>query len=1319
MKFKRILSMLLAVIMLSTALIAAFPTFAFAANSAPSTEYDIQPNMYLHKDADGQIKEESFTDYSEFVKQLNKYTSSQEMLQTELEAGQLMHTTSQNGLYTIYVNVYTGFMYYQNNVTGQILMSNYYNYSNVNPTPNHLSQIEIEYAPIVSDSSDPLTMNSYDSAAAFGQIEVTKLSNGLRVNYTIGDTTLRYLVPGAISQERYMSLLAEPIMSLYLSEVISAFNANEALKKAVYGGVLRENGSYSSTANGDAEDFFYNCLNAHWFDLAGPGDSNRKFFDALGSDNQVAVFAAAVMGYDFNTQKKEFSNSGDLDKFYGVIKSLYHLINIDTEGYFCNAHKVAGVKNRQTGEYTCPECGTVLGAQPYKNFLFYDREGKLNMDVLKLYLSLVNNLITNKTLLDGDSISVPSFQKIYIPLTRLVETYNNKNTPYLLTSLDSTDYNDLKAVQKLILTYCFKNYTFNDLYRDEKEWGYVYNYSAQAVFRCALEYTFNEDGTLSISLPANSISFDESSFILHSITPLKFFGTGTLKDPKNNSQAADGYVFYPDGCGTVVDFTNYEGRPIHHAPIYGIDYAYSDIEDITGDYREQVTMPVYGIVYTEYMNDVRYQNGFFAIIEEGAALADLNFEFDIPNLAMAYARYKPYPSDTYDLSRTLSVAGMPEYTMVSESKYSGSYVTRIAMLSDEKLGTQYGNLNYEASYVGMAAYYRDYLKSTGVINAIADIGNDLPLYIEAFGSMEVIKKILSFPVEVSTPLTTFDDIRTMYDQLADAKNVIHNKALEYRQKADAENKDLALKELYESKCNEYLALEQSIQNITNINFRLTGFANGGMEYTYPSKIKWDKAVGGKKGFESLLDYSKTVSAKDGANLGIYPEFDFLYVSNTSFFDGISPKKMTSKLIDNRYAVKQLYNSITHSYEEMISSVVSPDALAELYVKFNKDFSELNIKNISVSTLGSDVNSNFDDEDPINRHQAVEYIAGVLGSMSDDGYEIMLNRGNSYSLEYASHIIDAYVDSSHLRAASYTVPFFGMVLHGYVNYTGNALNYSGDPSYDILRSIENGASIYYILCYQNTEQMKENLALNKYYGVSYTNWFDSVVAQYAKINEAIGGLQAYEIVSHKILKAERLMDERERKAAYANLVSEFIAAIDSQIEQLVKIKFNEMKANGVYDKDIRVEIDTDAIVEYAVEILELNNSIKIPASYANEVKENVRAYVAALEREYNEIRYPSSYDESDEDKFEVITYNSVAAYKSQYDYFTDSLATDGKAYDATDYTVENYNVVMVTYRDARTGHEVSFVLNYNIYDVIVDFGNGNTFKLGKYDFKTLK
>ena len=875
----------------------------------------------------------------------------------------------------------------------------------------------------------------------------------------------------------------------------------------------------------------------------------------------------------------------------------------------------------------------------------------------------------------------------------------------------------LKRQNANILKSVCPGYTKSMMEAAEEACGVAVKSTEKPRFDCRIEYTFNEeDGTLSMRLPSDSIEYNTSKYVLNSIIINKHFGCGDMLE--------DGYIFYPDGSGTIVEFSDFYSNVNSErqnvsltGSIYGIDYAYSMI---TGAHRENVSLPVYGMVTTTEANEKsqaltgsdKTLGGFFSIIEEGEAVTQLTFTTGGVNhkFASIYPVFQPYASDTFDLSATLSVAGLTEHKVFAADKYNGTYSMRIKMLTEMDLALASGADDcYDASYVGMVSYYRDYLKDRGVLTKLEKLNKDIPLYIEALGSMEITQKILTFPVTVSTPLTRFEDIETMYNEFADAKNKLAAKAEEYKILAALENKDAELKAKYEETAAEYDRLAAEVQNITNINFRLTGFANGGMHNTYPAKVKWESACGGEKGLKALIEVANEKSKGD-ANFGIFPEFDFIYVSNTAAFDGISNNKHISLMIDNRYASKQAYNNITREFESIFNLVVKTEELDSLYSKFQKQYSKIGIDKLSVSTLGSDLNSNFDSENVIDREEAKANTVALLDRMANtDGYELMLDAGNVYALKYATHIIDFSTDSSHFRYSSYSIPFTGMLLHSYVNYAGGALNYSGSADYEILRSIENGAALYYILCYDNTNYMKDDYDLSKYYGVDYTNRFASIAENYSKINKAIGHLQSYEIVDHKVVYAERKLGEKENLEVVGALGAEFIDFAEKQIYAKINAAYDYMNGNPINNgRGVKLNVDVDALVAQAIELFDIDYATLEASGFIDQLNNVITDY----ETKYSSTGKPGIPPY-------IINYSSVVyddgEYKSEYNAITYSVCTD-KDYHQTDYTCDLGNVVIVTYSNGTDS--VSYILNYNIYDVEVRLESGEVITLSKYEYKEI-
>ena len=776
-------------------------------------------------------------------------------------------------------------------------------------------------------------------------------------------------------------------------------------------------------------------------------------------------------------------------------------------------------------------------------------------------------------------------------------------------------------------------------------------------FSCSLVYTLDkEDGSLLVDFPITSLKYDRETFIVKSVNYFRYYGAGNVDK--------DGSIFYPDGSGSVIEFSDFGKSNIAvSGDVYGKDYGRVALS-LAYKHREQISMPVYGMVST--LGDGS-SGGYFAIIEDGAALSSISasIQRSIHVFASAYSEFTPLGYDKVDLSDVVSVGNSVEYIVVAETGYQGSHKTRFIQLTDPAKASA-GRFN--ASYIGMAECYRSYLEQRGAISKIQETEDSMPLYIESLGSMDVLERILTFPVSVSTPLTTFEDIKVMYSEL-------------------------------------------SAKGITNINFRLTGFSNGGMYYTYPAKVNWESSLGGDEGFVDLISFASKESAKDGFNLGIYPDFDFQYINNTAMFDRVSNRAHGSRYIDNRYANKQVYDSVSRMYEVVYSILVSADTLDELYTDFVEDYFGYGNKNISVSTLGSDLNSNFDDDNTVDRETSRKYVESLLNRMAKkNGFNVMTDIGNAYTYKYVDHILNATLDSSHLTTSSYPVPFLGMVLHGYKNYAGTPLNYTGSIDYNILKSIENGASLYYILCMQNTNYLKDDEILSKYYGVDYKNWFGKLVDSYNVLNEAIGDIQTYKIVDHRALIGERVPNPSERVEDLSDLLSEFASVLDSEIAKAVYAKLDQLKASGVLGTPLSVKLSKDEILSAVIgseaTASVVDGVIEI-LSYEDLLSSGFISLVDSIISKYESL-YPDV-DGAVELDFDI---NSID-YKSRFNYSTESEA-DSDDYSSTVYTSDNGSIIMVKYQDAATGDFRIFIINYNNYDVTVNY-MGNSYLVGKVGF----
>ncbi len=837
---------------------------------------------------------------------------------------------------------------------------------------------------------------------------------------------------------------------------------------------------------------------------------------------------------------------------------------------------------------------------------------------------------------------------------------------YAIYIWDPTATDKEKTRMEAVLKQNCPDYTFEQLEYDHTLVEYESQDKNPVQFRLALEYYLDESG-LSVRLPANGIRFDQSTYQLSYIRILPYMGAG--------SSEYTGYTMLPDGSGTLIRFEDIlaAGAPrVITGSLYGSDYAYHTIK---GQIQEVMRLPIFGVVEnTKYVVEINppadstdgtadssemsgdaassdtsaasdsasaetsaeatdtsadandtadsesgsdsestepvppvevetynRQNGFVAIIEEGDALASISSDHGANvqhKYNSVYTEFNPRPKDTYQLSSSISVSGDATWTVVSDRKYTGSYRIRYIMLSDLDYAAKNPDLGldtskvFDTSYVGMALAYRNELIRNGIIEKQTETKDQIPLYIETLGVMDVQDKVLSIPVMVKKPLTSFEDIKTITNELGEA-------------------------------------------GIKNIVYKLTGYANGGMINTVPNKVDIEKAAGNDDGFTDLIDFL------DGKDIEAYLDMDFSYAKADKLFDGFNRKDHAVKTIDNRYTQKRTYSPTLQYFTKTGLVAISPSVFGDIFESAESDLKELGVKGLSLGTIGSDLNSDFDEDDSYNREDSKQNVIKVLDKIREAGYKVMIDGSNPYAAARADHILKVSLNSSNYTYASEAVPMFGLIYHGYLDFAGSPTNMAGDIRHEMLKMLENGANPYFILVYQNSEKLKEDSTLSDYFSISYENWKSDLVETYNALNDVLGKVIGSPLKNHEFMIGERVPTAEELEA-------------DKKAEELAKEEAERLEQEKL-EEEKRQEQLADHL--------------------QNKLEEASGTTAAETTVDPDETTAPDS--ETADDGIET----PDEPEEEEYVY--------------TKYTSDNGMIVRVTYENGY-----SFVLNYNVFDVTV-------------------
>ena len=365
-----------------------------------------------------------------------------------------------------------------------------------------------------------------------------------------------------------------------------------------------------------------------------------------------------------------------------------------------------------------------------------------------------------------------------------------------------------------------------------------------------------------------------------------------------------------------------------------------------------------------------------------------------------------------------------------------------------------------SDYVGMADKFREYLIENRGLERINPAEN-IPFNLELIGGVSKLKPMMGYPREVIEPMTTYAQVKEI------------------------------IEEFYQ-------------QGINNINLKYRGWLAGGMDNEYPNRVRLLKELGGESEFSALAEYINT------KGINFYPELSFLNIYHD---DNFAARRYTSRTILNEIAE----NAHLDSY------IFSPYYLQDAVADFLEDYLKYDLNGLAFRYLGSQLNSDMRDrESVVDRERAKELITDVLRSLNNGrGLQVMVNEGNLYTLPYVDSVVNAPITSTGYSIIDRCIPFYQIVLHGYVNYSGVPINtvlaedFRNEEDYK-LKLIETGSRPYYQGSYSESVKLRDT-EYDHLFSLNYNKWKDEAVKFYQDFNSIYKDLQDQRIIGHDNLE----------------------------------------------------------------------------------------------------------------------------------------------------------------------------------------------------------
>lgn len=517
----------------------------------------------------------------------------------------------------------------------------------------------------------------------------------------------------------------------------------------------------------------------------------------------------------------------------------------------------------------------------------------------------------------------------------------------------------------------------------------------------------------------------------------------------------DGYILVPNGSGSIIYFNNGKSTADNYS-----EYVYG-IDPLAAEYTVKentvnAKMSLFGIF--------RNRSAIFATIEDGAANSLVS-----ASVSGKYNEYNNvYPTFVMRGSERLAMFGTTgneaDLPVIETNFYDMNMTVRYSMLNGE-----------EASYSGAANYYRNRLIREGVLTPLDKNDKNIPLFYDLICGAGETKFFLGSQYDGLADMTTFEE----------AESIV---------------KDLAL------------------NGVSSQNVNVQGWMNGGYYHDAVRKISVPWSLGGKTGLEDL---SKTVEANGGS---LFVDVAFQKVSEAD--DSYPVSNETARYYASGYVAEfGLVNPATLrqtsglGYDANRFYLVSPKFLVRYVDKFNRKIDKYNVTGVSLRDLGSEIHSDKKRTNVIDREAALDVVEGCLGRIEETTSKVMVNGANDYAFKYADAISNAPLTDNNYYIVDETIPFYEMLIHGCIEYSGDVINLNDSGNRDdiVLELIENGASPHFVFTKKNASEIK-NTALNNFYATTYDNWKIDALTIYNRVNSVLSEVSDAYIIRHEILES---------------------------------------------------------------------------------------------------------------------------------------------------------------------------------------------------------
>ena len=382
----------------------------------------------------------------------------------------------------------------------------------------------------------------------------------------------------------------------------------------------------------------------------------------------------------------------------------------------------------------------------------------------------------------------------------------------------------------------------------------------------------------------------------------------------------------------------------------------------------------------------------------------------------------------------------------------------------EGLSVDYILLAQEANYSTMALAYREYLLERGRL-----VRQDTTPFLELtlIGATRANRTFLGVPYRSLQPLTTFSEA------------------------------ELIIKSFNE-------------QGVNNIALNLFGYNRGGIGEYFDDRLRPARVLGGRRGLNNLLELENN-------NLSITYVGELL--SGARAGQGFSSSRHAARNISGGIAEQFFFNIVTRQrdYRRPPGLILSPALLEARANGFYASLQNGNINSVMPLGLGSSIHGDYGSRAFTTRDESAIYWENAIAA---SGLDFVADGGNAYVFPYSRRISGVPMRASGFRLTTREVPFYQLVINGFIPYSGEAGNMYESQRDGFLRTIEYGAYPRFELFYAESSAIRDTDI--QILSGNYLTWISEAAQSFNAAREIYAAMGGSSMLKHEEIEPDVFM-----------------------------------------------------------------------------------------------------------------------------------------------------------------------------------------------------